>query len=281
VTITNGYTTLAELKERMLDIFTYTATTISFSSTTKTIADSAGGLKRFEDANNISTLIKIAGAANSGNNGVKTISTVSATAVVVTNTLTTEAAGSSVTITINLGLEYDATLESIIEASSRLIDKYCARQFYSSTSTRYYETNNTDEVFTDDILSVSTLKTDQDGDGTYETAWTENTHFYLYPYNSVADGKPFTRVIRTETGGYEFPATIRKCIEIYGSFGYCTTANLPKVIKEACILQSIKLFKRKDAPFGIAGTNQFGVITNVPELDPDIKMLLDSYRRLM
>ena len=281
MTITNGYVTLAELKERMLDVFTYTASTISFASTTKTIADSAGGLKRFEDANNISTRLTVSGASTAGNNGVKTISTVSPTAVVVTDTLTTEAAGSAVTITINLGMEYDATLESIIETSSRFIDKYCQRQFYSATSTRYYDTNNTDEVFTDDILSVSTLKTDQDGDGTFETSWTENTNFVLYPYNAVADSKPYTRVKRTEQSGYEFPATIRKCVQIYGSFGFCTTANLPKVIKEACILQSIKLFKRKDAPFGVAGTNQFGVITHVPELDPDIKMLLDSYRRLM
>lgn len=281
MTITNGYCTLAELKERMLDIYTYTAATISFGATAKTISDSAYGLGRFDDAKNVNTELLISGAANSGNNGLKTISTVTPSAVVVTNTLTTEAAGSSVTVTMHFGKEYDAMLESIIEASSRWIDLYCQRRFYSASETRTFDVMSNEEVFVDDLLSVTSLKTDSDGDGTFETTWTANTNYLLHPYNAALENKPYTRVLRSENGGYEFPAGVKKCVQIYGSFGYCSAANQPKVIKEACILQSIKLFKRREAPFGISGTNQFGVMQVVPELDNDVKLLLDSYRRIV
>lgn len=269
MTATN-YCTLAELKDRLFDYYSYTASTISFAGTEKKISDSAYGLKRFEDANNITALLKVVSTTNSG---VFTIVSVAPGEIVVQESLTT-AAASSATISVHLGNEHDAKLESMITAASRLIDKYCNRRFYSSASTQYYDPESTHEVFIDDLQSVTALKTDEDGDGTYETSWAV-TDYNLLPYNST----PKTRIQTSSKGSRIFPAKIKKCIQIYGSFGYSTTT--PDMIKEACIIQAMRLFKRKDAPFGVSGINQFGVMQVIDSFDKDVKILLDGFRRLV
>jgi hypothetical protein len=42
-----------------------------------------------------------------------------------------------------------------------------------------------------------------------------------------------------------------------------------------------RLFKRKDAPFGLAGSAQFGVLRQIAQEDPDVQNLLAGYSRLV
>ena len=263
-----NYCTLAEVKDRLFDYYSYTSDTISFEGTAKKILDSAYGLKRFEDANNITALLNVESTTNSG---VFTITSVEPGEIVVSESLTT-AAASETTISVHLGNEHDGKLQSLISASSRMIDKYCGRKFFSSAATQYYDAQSTHEVFIDDLLSVTTLKTDDIGDGSYSTSWAV-TDYNLLPYNNT----PKTR-IQTNSNRI-FPAKLKKCVQISGSFGYSSTT--PPEIKEACILQVMRLFKRKDAPFGVSGINQFGVMQVVDSFDKDVKILLDGFRRLV
>ena len=78
----------------------------------------------------------------------------------------------------------DAMLESSIEAASRAVDGMCGRHFYSATETHYYQSERWDEVDTDDIVSVTTLTTDEDGDRVYEVTWGA-TDFELGPGDSA------------------------------------------------------------------------------------------------
>jgi hypothetical protein len=276
--ITNGYCTLAELKDFITKDWSYTAETISFTASTKTITDTYYGLKRFEDANNVGAVLKVSGTST--NAGVYTISSVSRNAIVVNEALTDEAAGTSVTIQAHDKLENDTALEAAINAASRFIDKFCGRRFYATTETRYYEPTDWVTVYVGDLLTVTTLKADEDGDGTFETTWS-TTDYNLQPYNASTDGKPYTW-IEISAGGVElFPATIKKGVEIAGSFGYCATGSQPDDVKLACMIQASRLFKRKDAPFGVAGTSELGVMQMVPKLDPDVRLLLEPYRRLI
>ncbi len=71
---------------------TYTATTISFTAATSTIADSASSFPLFT----IGTLIKIAGSGS--NDGIYTVVSSSVSAIVVQESLIDEAAGATVTI---------------------------------------------------------------------------------------------------------------------------------------------------------------------------------------
>lgn len=175
----------------------------------------------------------------------------------------------------------DSVLEAVIEATSRLIDDFCGRRFYTTASdeTRYYTAYRVREILCDDdILSITTLQTDHEGDRVYENTW-QATDYDLEPYNAPLDGQPYTKISITPYGSYQFPVDIPKGVKIVGKFGYSATA--PKPVQEACLIQASRLFRRKDAPFGITGVAEFGVQMAIARLDPDVKILLSPYRRFV
>lgn len=176
----------------------------------------------------------------------------------------------------------DAILEAVITAVSRMIDNYCDRRFYSSDAdeVRYFTATDTDELWCGDLLSVTSLVTDDDGDRVYETTWAA-TDYELEPYNAAADGEPYYLIRVAPNGNYAFPVGVAKGVQITGKFGYCALANVPAPVAEACIIQTQRLFRRKDAPFGITGAAEFGTVTMIARLDPDVRMLLEPYRRIV
>lgn len=175
-------------------------------------------------------------------------------------------------LSIQLGDEADdALLERAIEAASRSIDELCGRRFYSDTETRYYDPDAWDMIEVDDLVSVTTVKTDEDQDRVYETTWAP-TDFELDP----ADGPPYTRIYATPTGSYAFPVLQRRAVQVAGTFGW-TTPPMPVV--QACLLMAARVWKRKDTPLGIqVGKPEFGNLS-IPGKDPDVERLLMPYRK--
>lgn len=165
----------------------------------------------------------------------------------------------------------DSPIEAVIEAASRAIDAHCRRRFYAANETRYYTAEDHDIVFVDDVLSVSALATDS-GNRTYATTWA-TTDYDLEPHNATLNGQPYTMICTTPQGSYHFTAH-KKGVKVTGSFGY--SATTPDLVNEACLIQAARLFKRKDAPFGIAGVGDLGEIRLTSALDPDVKMMLAS-----
>ncbi len=109
----------------------------------------------------------------------------------------------------------DSRLLGILEDASRGIDGWCARWFQPRSQTRYYLPTNSGELLVDDLLAVTTLKTDEDGDRTYEYSW-ELTDYDLWPYNEW----PKQAVQVTPDGDYTFPTGIAKGVEVAGTWGY-------------------------------------------------------------
>ena len=66
-----------------------------------------------------------------------------------------------------------------------------------------------------------------------------------------------------------------------GDFGYCATGSHPYAIKEACIIIALRLWKRKDAIFGVAGLSAMGEVIKQSKItaDADLKALLATYER--
>jgi len=176
----------------------------------------------------------------------------------------------------------DAVTVSLLEAVSRFIDLYDRRHFYAAAETRYYTPEENDYLYVDDLLSVTTLKTDEDGDRTYEITWT-TSDYDLMPYNATTDGKPYTWIETTPDGSYSFPL-IKKSVELAGSFGYCTGANRPYPIFEATLLGAHRLFARHDTALGVSASPSLGqlqVIVRELGTDPDFIGLIAPYRRLI
>ncbi len=90
----------------------------------------------------------------------------------------------------------DALLEITIEAASREIDAMTERFFYSSgTAVRTYIPTDLFLLETDDIISVSSIKSDTTGEGGFNQTWAASD-YQLEPLNGIAGGivTPFTRV---------------------------------------------------------------------------------------
>lgn len=168
----------------------------------------------------------------------------------------------------------DALLDQLVTAASRQIDGFTARFFGQSTATRTFTAEWSDLLIVDDLVSVTTLATDNDGDRTYETSWAV-TDYDLNPDDANAQDKPYTNLAVAPNGNNAFPLT-RRGVQLAGVFGW---PAVPAAITEACLLLAVRLFVRKSAPFGIAGSLD-GQVQTIPGLDPDVKQLVWPYRRL-
>jgi hypothetical protein len=174
----------------------------------------------------------------------------------------------------------DSLLELAIESASREIDGYCERVFYSTTGTRVYAPTNVFTVTTDDIISVTTLKSSSDG-VIYDITWA-TSDYQLEPLNGVAGGlvTPFTRI--RATGNYLMPSfsvgtfyELEALIQVTGVFGW---SAIPAAIRQATVILAMRLFKRLDAPLGMI-SNDLGSM-RVGRFDPDVEALVAPFRKV-
>ena len=109
----------------------------------------------------------------------------------------------------------NADLRDLLEAASRAIDDLCKRWFYCHEAPRYFD-GTSSPLFCDDILSVTDIKLDEDGDGIYEKTMAPED-YVLYPLNTL----PKTWIEISSGSKYRtFANNIKRGVEITGIFGY-------------------------------------------------------------
>ena len=174
-------------------------------------------------------------------------------------------------------------LERAINATSRAIDKYCGRRFWIDsvvqTLTFPVEEDVTDLVWIDDIATTTGLivKTDDTGDGSYATTWTIGTDFRLEPRNADKHGPSYAWWRIQATGNKRFPGpALIDPVQVTAKYGWSV---VPDEIEQACILRAAAIFKRNEAPFGVAGFGDFGVV-RITRRDPDVLELLNDYVKM-
>lgn len=156
---------------------------------------------------------------------------------------------------------YDGTLSDALSSVSREIETHCDRQFNKAAdaSVREY---GPECVFSipgeahwadvDDFWDVSGLVVES-GTG-YGTAWTASD-YWLYPRNGTLNGQP---------GWPRWKVHAASSLS-FGTSGLRVTAKwgwsaVPNPVKQACLILAAETFQIKDAPFGVAGMDQYGVI---------------------
>lgn len=179
----------------------------------------------------------------------------------------------------------DTLLEGLIESASRSIDRIANRRFYadSTASARSYRANNNVFVYVDDISSTTGLvvKTDDDGDGTFETTLTINTDFLVDPLTAAALGRPFTQLTMVNTLNVWpvypglFSNGLRPGVEVTAKWGW---PSVPDDIETACQILTADLYKRKDSPGGILGLGDLGAIRMSP-LGRDVTAMVRAYKK--
>lgn len=169
----------------------------------------------------------------------------------------------------------DDALTALITGVSRQIEGFCGRSFTTSDTNeaRYFTAEDPEYLFLDDIISVSALNTDMDGDRTYEDTW-GSTDYDLLPENAGTD-TPYTYIQVAPLGVYSFPLQ-RKGVKITGKWGW---PSVPAPIVEACKIQCGRVWNRRGAPFGVITNPVSGEMRLLRELDPDVQMLISPYKR--
>jgi hypothetical protein len=66
-------------------------------------------------------------------------------------------------------------------------------------------------------------------------------------------------------------------VRVTGVYGW---SAVPTAIKQATVIQAARIFKRNDSPTGIVGFGDMGAIRVGVQLDPDVKHLIDVYRKV-
>ena len=171
----------------------------------------------------------------------------------------------------------DALLELAVESASRLVDSYTQRYFYNAgTATRLFVPLDNYVTEIDDLISLSVLQT-SDGDD-FGTTWAAKD-YQLEPLNGNVDGltgHPATRIRAVDDFLFnvlDLEATVR----VTGVWGW---SAVPTAIKQATVIQAARIFKRNDSPLGIAGFGEMGAVRVGVQLDPDVKHLIDVYRKV-
>jgi len=169
----------------------------------------------------------------------------------------------------------DSLLETSIEAASRQLDGFCERVFYSTTATRVYMPNDSYVCETDDLVSITTIKTSSDGEG-FDTTWATKD-YQLEPLNGRAGGIVTLATQIRAIDDFLWPVFGGEAtVEIVGTFGW---SAIPIQIKQATLMLAQRQFKRYDSPLGVAGVGDLGVM-RISRIDPDVQALVSPFRRV-
>lgn len=169
----------------------------------------------------------------------------------------------------------DAQFGPVIAAASRAIDRATHRQFGQLETpealvyTARWSTSRgrwlieIDDLMTDTGLIVATV------DGPI-------TAYKLQPGNAAVKGRPWTRLLVDQDSAVQPTADVDG-VTVTGQFGW---ADVPETIKQAAKLQAGRLFQRRDALFGVAGSPEAGSeLRLLAKVDPDVAVMVADYDR--
>lgn len=154
----------------------------------------------------------------------------------------------------------DREILGVCRSVSRWVDGYCDRVFARRTATMLVDTCGSYSLQTPDLVSVTTLKTDDDADGTFETTWSASD-YELQPVNAAAQLEPQPYTSIAAVSGRLFPVRYnvtgrRPRAQIVGVFGW---PSLPSGVSTAAGLLAADYLAAGGMKFGVMGFDGYAV----------------------
>lgn len=202
----------------------------------------------------------------------------------------------------------DYEIALAIQCTTNWVNTYCGEHFNQITETRTFRpetiwTTPIDAlVSTPAIVSSVDTKVDFSGSGVYSTDWgaptfagsgTGNGIYTLklgtdqrsdnYNINAAGVPRPY-RQLQVLTGQqgtpgpgewlpFTWPFTFLNRVQITGTWGW---NFVPPNVAQASLIMAVDLFKSKDAPWGVAGMGDLGIVK--VQQSPMVCQLLTPYR---
>jgi hypothetical protein len=179
----------------------------------------------------------------------------------------------------------DVELQQACRAASRMVEAYCGRIFWRGLAeSRVFDAHSLSEIRFgpyNDLVSVSGVSTDLDGDGVFESAWSASSWQLLPVSTAGPEPRPYTAlsVIASGTAStllwpyWAYPWVRRGRIQITGVFGW---PAVPAAVGEATRVLAAEIFRTKDAPLGLASFGEAGLAR--VRRNPIVDDLLAAYR---
>lgn len=170
----------------------------------------------------------------------------------------------------------DAKIARVITAASRAVDRATNRQFglVDVAEARVYTARWAQcrwVVPIDDLMTQAALTVATSG-----PSGGAITAFGLKPVNAAVEGKAWIRLVVDDDSTVK-PTGAADEVTVTARYGWTT---VPVTVKEATLLQASRFFKRKDAPFGVAGSPELGSeVRLLAKVDPDVAVMLRPYVR--
>jgi hypothetical protein len=175
----------------------------------------------------------------------------------------------------------DYAAQQAIQSATTEVNDHCGQVFYRSTETRTFVPHSLLEIDIDPLVSITSLNVDQVGNGVFAEAWIQDTDYQLklgtdrYNLNALGVQRPYRKVQATQGGKwfpYIYPWSRYDRVQIIGTWGW---PSVPPPVAQATLMLAAQRFKEKDAPFGISGVNDFGVVRI--KQNPEIINMLRPY----
>jgi hypothetical protein len=153
----------------------------------------------------------------------------------------------------------DQEILGVCRSVSRWIDGYCDRVFARRTATVLLDPCGYYSITTPDLVSVTTLKTDDDRDGVFETTWSASD-YELQPVNAAAELEPRPYTSIAAVGSRLFPITTgtgrTARAQLVGVLGWPT---LPSGVATAAGLLAADYLAAGGMKFGVMGFDGYAV----------------------
>lgn len=172
-------------------------------------------------------------------------------------------------------------VERAVNAASRAVDGYTGHRFWQDPApiARRYRPRRRDRLDVDDISTTTGLIVESSDTPTWTAPalWNLDTDFELLPDNADMDGPAYAWWRLFAVGSKGFPRARFRSVRITARWGW---SQIPDPVAEATLLKAVSLFERRNAPFGVAGFGEFGVV-KITRKDTDVVDLLSDYTKVL
>ena len=168
----------------------------------------------------------------------------------------------------------NARYQLALDTASAMVDQDTGRVFTSTVATKNLTSNGGARLLIPDLVSATTVKADDDGDGFYETTIAASG-YELGSFNETHAGWPYQWLTRLDdTWPTPDFAGRTKLVQIAGTWGW---ASVPSAIKQATLLMAARQVARGNASLGVQGVSDFGPFS-IRNTDPDYVALIAPYK---